>query len=288
MNYCEFCDAVLALVTGRLTDCTEVKLMRVLKNNGIELVGISIRDKGKSVCPTIYLEEYFEQFQNGKTLDEIADLLIDVYMQNRDVDLGISVDSIRDFDKIKDRIIFRLVNYEKNERLLREIPHRKFLDLAQILCCVVKLEDETSSAFTVKNSHVSMWHTDENTLYEFACNNTPIIMGKRIERMENIIDGCVPCDTEMLVISNSCFMYGAGTLLYEDVLNEIAMHFNCNLYILPSSVHEVIAIKETGCDDVDALRDIVRSVNRLCLDDKEILSDNVYFYDKKSQRLTLA
>ena len=51
--------------------------------------------------------------------------------------------------------------------------------------------------------------------------------------------------------------------------------------ILPSSVHEVLAIPDDGKQDPKHLKRMVETVNRNEVSVSEQLSDNVYYYDGK-------
>lgn len=42
----------------------QVGIIPVTKNNGVRLQGISIRPKGTSIAPNIYMEKYFSDFQD--------------------------------------------------------------------------------------------------------------------------------------------------------------------------------------------------------------------------------
>ena len=61
-----------------------------------------------------------------------------------------------------------------------------------------------------------------------------------------------------------------------------------DLYVLPSSVHEAIVLPVGGRANVRDLREIVSEVNRECVSAEEYLSDSVYLYDWKEDRLTIA
>ena len=52
------------------------------------------------------------------------------------------------------------------------------------------------------------------------------------------------------------------------------------IFILPSSVHELIAIADDGNVSPQMLKDIVRDINRTTLNEQEFLSDSVYRYEK--------
>ena len=91
----------------------------------------------------------------------------------------------------------------------------------------------------------------------------------------------------MFVISNKVRINGAANIFYEDVLAEIAERFGTDLYILPSSIHECIAVS-TNTATVEELAEMVASVNACDVEESEQLSDHVYYYDAKSRTLSLA
>ena len=67
-------------------------------------------------------------------------------------------------------------------------------------------------------------------------------------------------------------------MLYESVLERFAMEFNSDLYILPSSVHEVILIPCSLSPTIEELTCMVREINRTEVSETERLSDQVYHY----------
>ena len=91
----------------------------------------------------------------------------------------------------------------------------------------------------------------------------------------------------MWVLSNELNMNGASALLYEGVLDRIGERFSGSFYILPSSLHEVIVVKEGDCD-CDSLREIVQTVNRTTLKEKDFLSDTVLHYNYTNHQLSVA
>ena len=91
----------------------------------------------------------------------------------------------------------------------------------------------------------------------------------------------------MFVISNKLRINGAANIFYEDVLAEIADRIGTDLYILPSSVHECIAVS-TRTATVEELAEMVESVNACEVAEAEQLSDHVYYYDAKNRTLSLA
>ena len=54
---------------------------------------------------------------------------------------------------------------------------------------------------------------------------------------------------------------------------------NSNLFILPSSIHEVLLLPETQEFNKDELANMVQDINKYVVSDMDFLSDNVYFYN---------
>lgn len=296
MNYNEFCEAVVAYVSGLVDEaCTSVRLSQVQKNNGVMLTGISIIDDSCSIGPTIYLENFYSDYMNSRSISDIATEIVGVYEANRCVELDVPVNFYMDFNQVKERLIYKVVNYEKNKEMLESVPHKRILDLALIFCCVVSIEEKRGSTVVVKNEHLKMWQVDEATVYEMALNNTPQQLPDRLYRIEDIIGIELDYDefginspVEMYVLTNDRTLFGASVMLYDDVLKKLADQKKSDLYILPSSIHEVIVISTEDFCDADELREMVTSINATGVDPEDVLSDSVYVYNRTTESIEMA
>ena len=91
----------------------------------------------------------------------------------------------------------------------------------------------------------------------------------------------------MWIISNDRRINGAISMLYEDKLHKLALEVDDDLYIFPSSTHEVIAIR-ASMGDPYGYADMVAQINMTEVVLEERLSNQVYRYDKDLRKLTLA
>ncbi len=91
---------------------------------------------------------------------------------------------------------------------------------------------------------------------------------------------------DFYILTNKYRTLGAAVMLYEDVLADIADEFDNNLYVLPSSIHEVFIVPDY-VKGAEELREIVAEANATVVKKNEILSDKVYFYEKKSGKLSI-
>ena len=76
-------------------------------------------------------------------------------------------------------------------------------------------------------------------------------------------------------------------MLYKDPLRDFANYMGHDLYILPSSIHEVILIPAYDHDSYDELTSMVKEVNSTQLSKEEILSDHVYFYSRETGQISM-
>ncbi len=91
----------------------------------------------------------------------------------------------------------------------------------------------------------------------------------------------------MQVLSNRQRVHGAACMIYPGVLGAAAKQAQENLYILPSSIHEVILMPQSEVDDIQCVRNMIREVNRTQVEPEEILSDNLYFYHHRKNRVEI-
>ncbi|MDD5922538.1 MAG: DUF5688 family protein, partial [Eubacteriales bacterium] len=78
-----------------------------------------------------------------------------------------------------------------------------------------------------------------------------------VPEKEAMMDGQMP----MMVLTNAEQVYGVSALFYPDQLGEMTDKLGGNFFILPSSVHEIIAIPDDGSMEVKDLEQMVMEIN---------------------------
>ena len=272
------------------------KVNKVL--DGITLVGSGA---GRSVSPTLYINHMYEHYLETENLQEVlqsAARRMDVAFKEMPEVGDVNLESA------KDNIVFQVINTLQNEDMLRDMPHREFQDLSIIYRWVVKVDENGIQSSAIRNNLAEQLGMNEEQLFKCAVENTRRIFPPTVKSMNDVIremfisDGMpaevadmmigeMPEDKMMWVISNDRGINGAGSMLYEDNLHKLAMKLETDLYILPSSVHECIAVS-TNVGDPYELAEMVSEINmgQVALEDR--LSNQVYHYDKDARRLTLA
>jgi len=313
MIFKEFEELILCRVRECVGEDAEVLLHSVTKNNGLKLNGIIILKSKERMSPTIYLESFFEDYLQGRDIDSIVIEIMSVYEEQKG-QIDFDPEKFKDIGETKNQIMYKLVNYSRNEELLKCIPHRQFLDMAIVYYVVVTTNQYGIGSILIRNEHLEFWNIGEEDLFALASINTPRKMPYEIKSMANMImelvdkrlaenagigDIATELITEaiyesdydnaikMYVITNCQRVNGANTILYKDVLKDFATKMSADLYILPSSIHEIIIVlKEEGVNAA-LLKKIVKDVNEQNVIEEEWLSDNVYVYERLSDSVII-
>ena len=292
MDYQQFVVETKEKISLLLGPSVDLQIHTALKNNGNERTGISLSTKEVNASPTIYLEEFYEQFKLGLSLDAIAEKIVSIY---KDVKLNDSVpiNCIRNFPEICSKIAYRLVHAKKNEELLSTMPHIPYHDLAIVFFILFEVDNAGTATIPITNAFLDLWKTDTQSLYEIAQTNTPSLLPAAFKPMRVVIDELLSRpgddnvleDDVMFILTNPLRSFGAACILYPGILEQIACQLGENFYILPSSIHEVIIIAESRSPSMGELCHLVKETNQTQVNIEEVLSDTVYYYSFKEKEL---
>ena len=287
MNKKEFAEYICKEVSKQ--DGIYAYISEVPKNNGVVFTGLTIKAEGSEFAPTIYLEGFYEAYCNGEDIDSVVERIMELYEKRRN-SINVDISFFRNYESAKEQILYRLINYEANRELLKNIPHKRIFDLAKVYYVALKLDDmQATGTITITNSHIEGWKVTLDDLESVAAINTPKRLPKNIQPIEEITQIPFPeeCTLKMYVASNPLRMNGAAILCYESLLGDIAERFRDDVIIIPSSIHELIFF--TGYDDdaVEHVKAMVREVNRTEVEPEEVLSDNVYIYRHETNKIEM-
>ena len=298
MEYKEFVEYIKMNAGYIAGEGGNITINHVIKNNGCEMDGLVIMEKGKDIAPTIYLDSLYELYTNGENIKNIIRQIEVIYEQNKN-NVTFDVNILKHFDTIKDKIVYKVVNYRSNEKLLEQVPHKRILDLAVVFYCLLDNEYGRSATALIYNNNLKNWNVTIDDVYKAALKNTPDLLHSKISSMATLFEKCgvnvdgeevdlkdyVPSD--MYVLTNESKLNGAACILYENVLYDFAQKLGADLYILPSSVHEVILLPKLSVFEKDELVNMVKEVNTEGVAADEVLSDHVYEYNRTERLITM-
>lgn len=322
MNYQNFYKQLIQDLQEKLGEEYHIKLTDIEKNNGVFLEGIIITKEESEISPNIYLEYFYDRYREGESLEEIVEEILIMYHETMDQSL-VQIDQFTELKKHESNIFFRLINYKMNKNFLKKVPHIRYLEFAITFHCLLEKQEYGIQSFCINETIRQEWGISIEQLYQLALKNTPILFPPQIQSMEKmmyqivenpkkhlssmekwysiekkdyqeqyektlenmILDIDDSDETYMYVLSNALGIYGASSLLYPYVLDYFAKRSGKNLYLLPSSIHEWIIIVQQEEYSEELLKDMVYDVNHTQVASDEVLSNQVYFYNKDTKRI---
>ena len=150
MNYSCFLEEITRRVKERLPEEYEVTVRPVRKNNGVMQDTIMIRRPSTPLCPNIYVQQIYRRYLDGMTMEQAEEAILQTYHNASSV-LQIDAEELINQEIIRNQVVYRLVNRERNQSLLEEIPYKPFLDLALIYYVIVENEEMGTGGILVRN-----------------------------------------------------------------------------------------------------------------------------------------
>lgn len=182
----------------------------------------------------------------------------------------------------------KIVNTKRNEKFLEKLPHINFLDLSIISYISFNGYDDETAIVNVTVPILENWKKNINEVIEIAKVN--MVKAKDFKSISNVINQMLEIDffeypevIPLFVLTNMKKSYGGSYIYITEVLKEIAENFHHDLYILPSSLHELIIVPILEFNDensIQELKDMVCEVNNMEVPYEDILSYNVYKYNR--------
>ena len=89
---------------------------------------------------------------------------------------------------------------------------------------------------------------------------------------------------KLMIATTEGLMYGTGVVLYPGFLEQISG--GRDIFLFPSSIHEWLYLEDNGGFTAEELTELLRAVNRVVVEEEEVLADRLYYYDwgKKEMR----
>ena len=185
-------------------------------------------------------------------------------------------------EKILETVVYCMVNREANTEVLEEVPHIRLLDVAGVSLSLAGLENGCTMGLLVGRETCRHYGIQDGELEEAARRNTEA-MGFTVQDAGEALG--IQGDRfpeSMYVLTNRESLYGASIMLYEDYFLRLAERAGTDLYILPASIHELIAVPAVN-GELAGLQNIVKEINGTeeAISPGEVLSNNVYWYSRE-------
>ncbi|CCY59526.1 putative uncharacterized protein [Clostridium sp. CAG:632] len=277
----------------------KASINHVVKNNSVELDGICLHRAGDTLSPTVYLNHFYEEYLEGRPLHSILSEIA-ATLSSEVPELEVNTSLYDNYDAIRHQIIFRLVNYERNEELLTSCPYLPFCDLAITFRWLVHSDSSGIASALITNKEMELWNITLEELYQTASINTRRLFPATIQPIQQLLSEYLdkdadiqelldqtPDELQLFILSNEPRINGSTSMIYDGILADFAKKIKKDLYILPSSIHEVLLMPATKEIEEQALLNLVRDANRTVVGLPDILSDSIYRFDSKHNRIIM-
>ncbi len=258
----------------------EISFNRINKQNRKGLHGCILQLPGAAASPTFYFEDLYEAYLNGTAPEDIAESLINFARENNLDSIPGNID-IDDYDCVRKNLGLMVIGEEKNREYLEDMIYKKIEDLA-LIPIIFTNDKYGTGCIKVREGFLKYWGVSAGEVLEEAILNAPRIMPPTFRQLNEILGSQDEDDNELFVISNSYYAGGAAVAFYPGFLDCIGKALGKDLFILPSSVNELILVTDSG-QDPEVLLQIVKEVNRTQVEPGEVLTDAVYHYSRSGE-----
>ncbi|MCD7818378.1 MAG: DUF5688 family protein [Lachnospiraceae bacterium] len=277
------------------TGCSQIITVKKTNRGPVQAL-IVIQSQGK-ISPVFYIDEVFQEYQQGISIQQLAEKAVSVQMENQAALLDINV--FLDYEKAREQIFCRIIGTIQNQEYLENIPHTDFLDMSVTYHYVIN--DRYS--ILINNEHIQQWGISDRHLHETACRNMRRRKPYRLASMAGILKDALhlpigseavgkpeEAGPEMYVLTNDQMDHAAVNIIFGDVLSEIAAKIGGDFYLLPSSIHEciVLPVSSAAGGEAESLKSIVSEINENYVDAAEVLTSSVYRYICSNEKLVIA
>ena len=300
LTFGEFVDEVRRNIKDYLPENfadAEVHVDRFQKLNTAYL-GMQVKREDQMVVPNINLNARFADYQESRMSLEAGMRTIAEQVQ---LAPEIQTEWLKDYSQVKDHLFIRVSDAKENEDFLRMSPHKEVDGLAVSYHIAFEGLHGVEASTPVSYKMMEMYGVTAEQLHADALESTqrlyPVKYASMAEVMQQMMgiepdmaaDMMPPMEgPQLMVLTNTQGMHGAGALFYPDQLDTIAQQMGTDFFVLPSSVHEVLILPDDGSQDLDSLQFMVREINRTEVAPEDRLSDYVYHYDAQDHVLERA
>lgn len=290
MSYSDFIDELKSSLSQRKNIPQDIVFTNSTKNNGVIIRSVCIRKKNSPIAPSIGLDYFYDEYENGRDIDDIAESIAEIYLSQPAFD---KKDYSINWQNVKDNIFFQLVNYDANKEMLKNCPHLKLFDLA-LTFGIDTAYLEIDGHITINNDILSMLSVTEKELVKTAVKNTPrlkpLYFSKLTQALVNMFNATTEeefekYDIPLWLCTNQAKTNGAAAVLYDELAEFTSWTNQTDFYVIPSSIHETLLLGFSDNPDIEALKDIVKQVNSSSyVSETEFLADSIYTLSELKDR----
>lgn len=264
-----------------------IKLEKIKKDNNVIKIGYVIKQKDSKIAPIFY----DENFDIDDPYEKALCIYQAYYQNNSNQSVDINLNQLTHYNLIKDKIYCMILNKELNQSNLDNYPYIEFMDFVVLFYIDFNINDYKGK-IKINHSLLEMWDISIDTLFEIAKDNTK--QNLSIKKMSSVLSDMLDVtenDIDLLsmyIYTTKNNYYGAAAILFIDEIDRLANYLQSDLYILPSSVHELILHPVSNREnELDYINHMIKEINVVSVISEEVLSNHVYLYKKDEKKIII-
>lgn len=289
-------------LTNTIYETTDIPLenIKFVKKDGGDLLNIIFaeHDDAYEVC-SVHVEELYVAYQNGIRLNTIVDYICSDVLHAKSIYVYDKTKELMDYDTAKSRWFVRLINYDRNADILRDVVHKTLGDIVFTVYAIVDENEFGIVSTKVLKSMVKKWDKNEDDIFNEAIKNTYYLTPPRIYKWEGVLcdesyagesfmnDEDI-CDLDKSFSGNTLSTTrktnGAIAVFLPGVAEKISELLDSDFYMVFTSIHEVM-IHSTGSGvDPKDLKLVLQDTLREVTPSSDYLTEKIYKYNRKTHK----
>ena len=258
---------------------------------------LTITPEDSNIGVNANLSAMYSAVEDGQSYSKVLTSAVNKITEGLRNTPNVDIQDLTNYEVMKDKLSMDVVSAERNAEMLLNIPHERIEDMAVVYRLVLDKNDSGNGTVLVTNKLMEQFGVTKEQLHADAMLNAPEIRPSEIRGMSEVLSeimgvemppGMDTQDEKMFVATVPDKIHGAGVIAYPNFFEEAAEKIGGDYYVLPSSIHEVLLVKDNGDMSVKDLEAMVRDVNETQVAPEEQLTDHVYHYDSKEHVFEMA
>lgn len=237
MNYEEFKNEFVEALQERLYERgNEVSIsVNIVEKMNETYEAITVTPEGSNIGMNMNFGVFAEAYENGVGFDEIVEQVthkVEDHLSNMPT---FDVQSLIDYEQMKDKISMEVVAADRNADLLAKVPHQEMEDMAVVYRFVVESDTTGRATILVTNELLDKMGITPEQLHADALENAPEFRPAVIKSMSEVMVDMMgpdaaerfgidefPQDEMMYVATVPDKISGAGVIAYQEFMDQAA------------------------------------------------------------------
>lgn len=253
--------------------------------------GITISPAGGNVGMNLNANQLFDQMQDGQSYEGVLAVAVSTAERGLHDMPTVDVSELMNYEAAKKYLCFDVVGSDRNADMLEKVPHTDKENISMVYRLQLDSTENGAATVLITNAMMEQFGVTKEQLHADAMENAQEIRPADFRTMAAVMAEMMGMPEEMMadmappmyVATNQDKVQGAAVMFYPDFMDQAAKELGGDIFILPSSVHEVLILPDDGNMNAQELKEMVTSINASEVSPEDRLTDSVYHYDAQER-----